>query len=287
MPATTRPSDLLALAVAGVVLGVTLGGCAALWDWDAYEGRGSADAADDPDRNPTLPDAVADAGVPFCARVDASFCADFDENALTAAWPLPATWSTAWLSGDASSLTQDPSLSRSRPYSLASRFGGVSGSQAQLVKEFQVPSILHLEFDAYASPPPMGYFVSFVWIILGGPECGYNLILEGQNDGLGNVALGFNALYACNGGSGPEDQPIPSVALGEQWQHFILDATFAFPEDGGTGSSNITVRLGSATSTPIFQSTSQPPQGALSVAIGVMGYAPWAVNYDNVVIDVH
>ena len=82
-----------------------------------------------------------------------------------------------------------------------------------------------------------------------------------------------------------QNTPIQSVVLGGQWQHIVVDATFAFP-DGGNPSGTYTLRTGSPTSAPIFQGPLTPLDDVLNVAVGVDGFGSWTVNYDNVVINV-
>lgn len=235
-------------------------------------------------------DALVEA-LPYCASIDASFCADFDESTLTAAWPMPLTWSTALKTQGEGTLALDPSMSVSAPSSLRSSVTTVTGMNtsggALLVRYFQVSSSLHVEFDVYASPPSDS--TDYVFSLgRGTTPCAYNVAIEGKNDGLGNVALQLNQ-YNCTTGFS-SIQAITTVALGGAWQHFIVDT--ATPDvDAATLDANapvgqITVRLGTAGSAPILRGSIEPLVGTISVAVGPYGLGTWTLNYDNVVVDV-
>ena len=231
-----------------------------------------------------------DAGPHFCASVDASFCADFDESALTSGWPIPSTWTLAQVMSG--TVMQDPSQALSAPYSLVATgtdFNGQNPPYALLAKSFGIPNRAHVEFDMRASTPPTGNFDSILELQLwDDPQCGELITLDGQNDGLGNVQLQTSE-YKCFGGSN-QSTPIGSVALGGSWQHIVVDATFVFPDagasDAAVSSGTLTIRIGSPTSPPIFQGPIQPINSPLHVAVGVDGWGPWTVNFDNVVMDV-
>jgi hypothetical protein len=238
--------------------------------------QSSADGAADADAGAAdaLPD--TDAALPFCAGVDAAFCADFDQGVLSLGWTLPIHDSSA------GTLALDTTVAQSKPGSehatlpmVSSPDGGVYDEEF-LQKNLPTPwREATLDFDVYIAAET-GNGVAIAWFAFVGDEnVGASIAYAVSANTLQLTGMQTSDVTQWFYGSSPY---VPSV-----WTHVQLDVLPA------TTGGMISISIGGV---PVEQWTTgfsaDPNAKELQLQLGLSRYGNYTdavdVRYDNVVI---
>jgi hypothetical protein len=220
----------------------------------------------------------AGAATPYCAGIDAAFCADFDEGSLTLNWTPPTH------DANGGSLTLDKSVAKSQPASAHAAIpalGPDGGGQVEfLEKDLSTPRReATLDFDFYAEGLEGNGVTLAVFQFVGNEQLGALLTLAtGQNriQLVGTpTASGSGWLYDVY------DYP----DSGPTWIHVQLDV---LPATNGGGKIAISINGSMIDDWTGLSFDSDPGADTLSIQIGLSRYGSFTpavnVHYDNVVV---
>lgn len=231
---------------------------------DATDAQDASDAGD----ASTAPDG------PFCAaHADASFCEDFDDDAVA----FGARWSGTTVSGDGSALGPTSSRFVSSPVSAAIHVSAADAGLAIARLEKAFPSTaqnVQLDFDVYLVARPTIANVDLVDITVG--ELEFSLLLEPGRD------QGREEYTAPDGGYQDLRWIAATPLPAGKWTHVTLSMTLGASGTVTLAYDSVAVRLGawlSATAPAV-------PDLQMGLAFEQAPRDAQDINVDNVVIEV-
>jgi hypothetical protein len=218
----------------------------------------------------------------WCATHPHTFCEDFDDK------PLGAAWAQTTTAGGA--LALDPDASVSPPLSLlvttfdaGPQDNGIGPLLSQTLGDGKlVATVCHCEFDLRVDQvsPSRGY-LDFFGIALNPSGPPVHQVTFGVDITSVSAHLGFGTQFT-DGGVQSAELSLQPFTFG-QWGHFVIDVQLS-----GGGKGMVKTSIDGALSTSTFAA----PEGSLSQTISIGGKVAnppssgWQVRFDNVWCDV-